>query len=112
MTIPRSPLPRLFPRPRLPPRLPVQIDDHGPDLFVREEVLPLWHRGIPGRRLARQTGPALGDPPEDEALRQLRDGAVVLEIRGQRIEARREVPLPVQMIAVARQAVLVVDALA
>src|SRR6266567_6997625 len=112
MPAPRSRLPTLLPGPRLPPRLPIDIDDHGPDLLVREEVFPLGHRGVPGRGFARQAGAAFRHAPEDEALRQLRDGAVVLEVRGQRIETRREMTQPVQVIAVTRQAVLIVDALA
>src|SRR5258706_3744128 len=101
----------LFPRSRLPPRLLVQEQDHRPDLALGEEILPHGHRRVPRRALARQPGPALRDTPEHEALGQLRDGAVVLEVSGQRVEAGREVSLAVQMVAVARQTVLVVDAL-
>src|SRR2546427_12706620 len=111
MTAPRSLLPALLPRPRLPPRLIIKEEDHRPDLALGEEILPHGHRRVPGRALARQTRPALGDPPEHEALGELRDGAVVLEVRRQRIEPRRVVPLAVEMVAVAREAVLVVDAL-
>src|SRR5688572_26712543 len=100
----------LFPGPRRPSRLVVQEQDHGPDLALGEEVLPCGHRRVPGRALARQTGPPLGDPPEHEALRQLRDGAVVLEVRGQRAEAGRVLALAVEMVAVTGKAVLVVDA--
>src|SRR5205823_4150727 len=49
--------------------------------------------------------------PKHEALGELRDGAVVLEVGRKRIEAGREVPLTVEVVAVTRQAVPVVDAL-
>src|SRR2546430_17392000 len=111
MTAPRSLLPALLPRPRLPSGLIIKEEDHRPDLALAEEILPHGHGRVPGRALARQTGPALGDPPEHEALGQLRDGAVVLEVRRQRVEPRRVVPLAVEMVAVAGEAVLVVDAL-
>src|SRR5213596_3603302 len=89
----RSPRPPFapFPGARLPARLIVQEQHHLPDLALGEEVLPLGHRRIPRRAFARQARPPLGDAPEDEALRELRDGAVVLEVRGQRVEAGREV---------------------
>src|ERR1700694_5559732 len=63
----------------------------------------------PRRSLAREAGPALGDPPEHEALAELGDRAVVLEVCRQRIEARRVVALAVEMVAVTRHAVLVID---
>src|SRR5947209_14686685 len=111
MTAPRSLLPALLPRSRLPSGLIIKEEDHRPDLALAEEILPHGHGRVPGRALAWQTGPALGDPPEYEALSELRDGAVVLEVRRQRVEPRRVVPLAVEMVAVAGEAVLVVDAL-
>src|SRR5437762_999808 len=68
-----------LPRPRLPPRLLVQEQNHRPDLPLGEEVLPHRHRRVPGRALAGEAGPALRDAPEHEALGELRDRAVVLE---------------------------------
>src|SRR5438552_590282 len=59
-----SPLPAPLPRSRLPSRLIVQEQDHGPDLALGEEILPFGHRGIPRRALARQAGTAFRDPPE------------------------------------------------
>src|SRR5256885_11559238 len=112
MTVPPSPLPRLFPSSGFPPRLIVQDQHHLPDLTLGEKILPPGHRGVPRRALARQPRPALGDAPEDEALGELRDGAVVLEVRGQRVEARREVAEAVEVIAVTRQAIVIVEALA
>src|SRR5207247_5096181 len=100
---------RLLPRPRLPPRLLVQKQDDRPDLPLRYEVFPYRHRRVPGCALARQPGPALRDAPEDEALGELRDRAIVLEVRGEWVEAGREVSLAVEVVAVARQTVLVVD---
>src|SRR3989440_12975445 len=111
MTAPRSLLPALLPRSRLPSGLIIKEEDHRPDLALAEEILPHGHGRVPGRALARQTGPALGDLPEHEALGGLRDGAVVLEVRRQRVERRGIVPLAVEMIAVAGEAILVVDAL-
>src|SRR5205814_2995880 len=99
-----------LPRPRLPPRLLVQEQNHRPDLPLGEEVLPHRHRRVPGRALAGEAGPALRDAPEHEALGKLRDRAVVLEVRGERVEAGREVSLAVEVVAVARQTVPVVDA--
>src|SRR6266513_5697062 len=99
-----------LPGSRLPPRLLVQEQDHRPDLPLRQEVLPHRHRRIPGRALARQPRPALRDPPEHEALGELGDRAVVLEVRGERVEAGREVSLAVKVGAVAGQTVLVVNA--
>src|SRR5207245_5881980 len=95
----------------LPPCLIVQDHDHQPDLPLRQEVLPPRHGGIPRRALARQPRAALRHAPEDEALRELRDRAVVLKVRRDRIEPGGEMPLAVQVIAVAREAVPVVDAL-
>src|SRR5437016_987635 len=102
--------PSHFPRPRLPPRLIIEEEHHRPDLVLRQELFPRRHRRIPGRPFARQPRPALGDAPEDEALGELRDRAVVLEVGRQGIEPRGEVPLAVQMVAVAGYAVLIVDA--
>src|SRR5712671_3025239 len=89
-----------FPRPRLPPGLIVEKEHDRPDLVFRQEVFPRRHRRIPGRPFARQSRPAFGDAPEDEALRELRDGAVVLEIGRQGIETRRKMALAIQMVAV------------
>src|SRR5881409_2814871 len=113
MTAPcsRLPAPRLLPGARCPPRLIVQEQDHRPNLPLREEVLPFGHRGVPGGPLARQAGSAFGDATEHEALRELRDRAVVLEVRRQRVEAGREVPLAVEVVPVTREAILVIDAL-
>src|SRR2546428_354843 len=108
---PFSLLPGFSPGPRLPPGLIIKEEDHRPNLALAEEILPHRHRRVPGRALARQAGPTLGDPPEHEALGQLGDRAVVLEVRRQRVERRGIVPLAVEMIAVARETVLVVDAL-
>src|ERR1700756_5551609 len=97
MTAPRSllPAPSFLPRPRLPPRLVVQEENHRPDLPLGEEILPFRHRRVPRRPLAREAGPTLGHAPEDEALGELGDGAVVLEVGGDGVEARREVSLAV-----------------
>src|SRR5947199_10365305 len=100
MTAPRSLLPALLPRSRLPSRLIIKEEDHRPDLALSEEILPHGHRRVPGRALARQTGPALGDPPEHKALGGRRDGAVVLEVRRQRVEPRRLMTLLVDVVAV------------
>src|SRR5205814_3916026 len=108
----RVPRPRFLPRPRRPPSLIVQEQDHRPDLALREEILPLGHRRVPRRAFARQPGPPLGHAPEHEALRELRDGAVVLEVGREGIEAGGEVPLTVEVVPVTRQAVPIVDALA
>src|SRR5437016_9005149 len=103
---------RLLPRPRLPPRLLVEEQNHRPDLPLGEEVLPHRHRRVPRRALTGEAGPALGDAPEHEALGELRDRAVVLEIRGERVEAGCEVSLAVEVIAMTRETVPVVDVLA
>src|SRR5882762_6246210 len=96
----------LLPGSRLPPRLLVQKQDHRPDLPLGKEVLPHRHRRVPRRALARQPGATLRDAPEHEALRELRDRAVVLEVRGEGVEAGRVVSLAVEVVAVARQTVL------
>src|SRR5436305_1934811 len=92
-----------LPRPRLPPRLLVQEQNHRPDLPLGEEVLPHRHRRVPGRALAGEAGPALRDAPEHEALGELRDRAVVLEVRGERVEAGCEVSLAVEVVAMTRE---------
>src|SRR5947199_3037887 len=102
----------LLPGPRLPPRLIVQEKNHRPDLPLGEEVLPHRHRRIPRRALAGEAGPALGDAPEHEALGELRDRAVVLEVRGERVEAGCEVSLAVEVVAMTWETVPVVDVLA
>src|SRR3989475_35402 len=101
-----------LPRPRLPPRLLVEEQNHRPDLPLGEEVLPYRHRRVPRRALTGEAGPALGDAPEHEALGELRDRAVVLEVRGERVEAGCEVSLAVEVIAMTRKTVPVVDVLA
>src|SRR5438876_3610357 len=106
------PASRFFPGSRRPARLVVHEEDHRPDLALGEEVLPPWHRRVPRRTLARQARPTLGHPPEHEALGELRDGPVVLEIGRDRVEARGVVPLAVQVVAVTREAILIVDPLA
>src|SRR5437016_12518809 len=106
------PVSRLLPRSRRPSGLIVKEEDDRPDLALREQVLPLRHRRVPRRALARQTRPALGHAPEHETLRELRDGAVVLEVGRERIEAGGEMPLAVEVVPVTGQTVPVVDALA
>src|SRR5207244_4855351 len=114
MTAPRSllPAPTLLPGSRLPPRLLVEEQNHRPDLPLGEEVLPHRHRRVPRRALAGKAGPALGDAPEHEALGELRDGAVVLEVRGERVETGCEVSLAVEVVAMTRETVPVVDVFA
>src|SRR6266480_6070337 len=114
MTAPcsRLPAPRLLPRARLPPRLLVQEQDHRPDFPLRQEVLPHRHRRVPGRALARQPRTPLRDAPEHEALGELRNRAVVLEVRGERVEAGSEVSLAVEVVAMTRETVPVVDVFA
>src|SRR6267378_1978742 len=91
----------LLPRSRLPPRLIVHEENDRPNLLFRQEIFPRRHRRIPGRGLAWQAGPTLGDAPEHEALGELRDRAVVLEVERDGIEAVGVVSLTVEMIAVA-----------
>src|SRR5260370_17105535 len=86
-----------LPRPRFPPRLLIEEQNHRPDLPLGEEVLPHRHRRVPRRALAGEPGPALGDAPEHAALGELRDRAVALEVRGDRVEARSEVSLPLEL---------------
>src|SRR2546429_6333230 len=114
MTAPRTllPAPTLLPGSRLPPRLLVEEQNHRPDLPLGEEVLPPRHRRVPRRALAGKAGPALGDAPEHEALGELRDGAVVLEVRGERVETGCEVSLAVEVVAMTRETVPVVDVFA
>src|SRR6267378_491567 len=100
----------LLPRPRFPPCLLVQEQNHRPDLPLRQEVFPHRHRRVPGSALARQPRPALRDAPEHEARGELRDRAVILEVRGERVEPGREVSLAVEVVAVAGETVLVVNA--
>src|SRR5256885_4711274 len=101
-----------LPRPRLPPRLPVQEQNHRPDLPLGEEVLPHRHRRVPRRALSGESGPALGDAPEHDALGELRSRAVVLELRGERAEAGRDGSLAVEVPAVTPETVPVVHVLA
>ena len=75
----------------------------------RQSVLPGGHDRIPGRRLLRQPGPALGDAPEEVRLLEHRDRARILEVRRRRVEAVGEVALPVEVVAVAVHAVADVD---
>src|SRR5947208_687383 len=111
LIMPRPPslVPRLFPRSGFPARLIIQEEHDRPDLVLGEKVFPRRHRRIPRRAFARQAGAALGDPPEDEALGQLRDRAVVLEVGRQGIEPAGEIALAVEMVAVTRHAILIID---
>src|SRR6266436_5275880 len=98
-----------FPRPRLPSCLIVEEEHDRPDLVLGQELFPRRHRRIPRRPFARQSRSALGDAPKNEALRQLRDRAVVLEVGRQRIQAGREVAQAIEMVTVTAHAVLIVD---
>src|SRR5438034_9411269 len=112
MTAPCLTAPRslsFLPHPRLPPRLLVQEQNHRPDLPLGGEVLPHRHRRVPRRALTGEAGPALGDAPEHEALGELRDRAVVLEIRGERVGAGCEVALAVEVVGMTRGTVSVGD---
>src|SRR5262249_7529675 len=99
---------------RLPPSwlLPggvVQVHDDLPDLLFGEPVFPRRHHGVPGRRLLRQAGTALRDPPEEECLLEHRDRSGILEVGRRRIEAGCEVSFAVEVVAVAVHAVADVD---
>src|SRR5881396_1470145 len=109
MTAPPPSLHALLPRSRLPSGLVVQKESDRPDFPFREEILPLRHRRVPGRPLGGQPGTTLRDTPEDKALRQLRDRAVVLEVGGQRVEPGREMTQPIEMVPVAGETVPVKD---
>src|SRR5206468_7653262 len=56
-----------------------------------------------------QPGSPLRDPPEEERLLEHRDRARILEVRRWRVEAEREVALPVEVVAMAVDAVADVD---
>src|SRR5216684_4260858 len=83
----------------------VEVHDDLPDLVFGEAVLPGRHDGIPGCGFLREAGSAFGDAPEEVGLLEHRDGAGIDEVRGRRVEAVREVALPVQVVAVAVHAV-------
>src|SRR4051812_36732521 len=100
---------RGLPSTRLLPGGVVEVHDHLPDLLLAQAVFPGGHDGVPRRRFLRQAGPPLRDPPEQERLLEHRDRARILEVRGRRIEAVREVSLPVEVVAVAVHAVADVD---
>src|SRR5882724_7913575 len=87
----------------------VQVDDDLPDLLLAQPVFPRRHHRVPGRRLLRQAGTALGDAPEEVGLLEHRDRAGILEVGGRRIEAGREVALAVEVVAVTVHAVADVD---
>ena len=55
--------------------------------------------------------PPLRDAPENEGFNELRDRADVLEAQGGRIESMSVMPLAVEAVTMAGQAVLIVDAL-
>src|SRR5690348_15953451 len=97
-----------LPATRLPSSLIVEEHHDRPDLILGEVVLPDRHRRVPGGTFARKARAALRDPPEDVALGELRDRAVVGEVRRRRAEAVREMAGAVETIAVAGDAVLVV----
>src|SRR3989304_3680586 len=101
-----------LPPSRLPPRLGVQEDDNGPDLVLGQEVFPHRHSGVPRGALLGQSRTTLGDPPEDETLAELGDRTVVGEREGGGAEALSEVPPAVEQVAVAGQAILVINPLA
>src|SRR5262245_24602789 len=101
-----------FPRSRVPSGLLIEEEHDRPDLVLGQKLFPRRHRRIPRCAFARQPGSAFRDAPEHEAFRELGDRAVVLEVRGERVQPRGKVTLPVEMVAVARDAVLIVDAMA
>src|SRR5262245_24618691 len=109
MLAPRSLLRAHFPRSRLPPRLLIQEENNRPDLLLGQKIFPRRHRRIPRRAFTRESRPTLGDAPEYEALRQLSDRSVVLEVGRERIQTCGVVALTVEMIAVAGNAILIVD---
>src|SRR3954462_2426476 len=96
----------------LPTSLVVEEHHDRPDLVLGEVVLPDGHGRVPGRAFARKPWAAFRDAPEDVALGELRDGAVVGEVRRRWAEAVGVVARPIETIAMAGDAVLVVDALA
>src|SRR5437660_9379691 len=100
---------RCLPASRLLPRRVVEIHDDLPDLLLAQAVFPRRHDRVPGRRLLRQPGTALGDPPEEERFLEHRDRARVLEVRGRRVEAVGEVAPPVEIVAVTIHAVADID---
>src|SRR5437667_12449038 len=109
MPRPPSLVPRLFPRSGFPARLIIQEEHDRPDLVFGQKVFPRRHRRIPRRAFARQPRPTFGHAPEDEALRELRDRAIVLEICRQGLEPTREPALSVEVLAVPGDAVLRLD---
>ena len=81
-----------------------EVDDL-PDLLLGEPLFPGRHRRVPGRRLLRQARAALRDAPEHEALGELGDRVRADEVGRRRVEPVGEVPLPVEEVAVAVDAV-------
>src|SRR5258708_12832639 len=75
-----------LPRPRFPPRLLIEEQNHRPDLPLGEEVLPHRHRRVPRRALAGEPGPALGDAPDPEPLRHPSDPPLSLQLPATRVD--------------------------
>src|SRR5207302_3531688 len=114
----RPTAPASSPRGRASLRLPaagvlagrvVEVQDHLPDPGLIQAVLPGRHRRAPGPRFLRQPRAPLGDAPEEVGLLEHGDRPRVLEVGRRRIERGREAAVPVQVVAVAVDAVPDVD---
>ena len=87
----------------------VEEEDRLPHLLFLQELLPRRHRRVPRPAFLGQPGTALGDAPEQERLAQHRDRAAVGEVGRDRIEPVHEHAVAGQVVAVAEDAVPVVD---
>src|SRR5689334_9718109 len=101
---------RRLPATRLPVGLVIEEDHDRPDLVLSQIILPHRHRRVPRSSFARQARTSLCDAPEDVALGELSDCAVVGEVRRRRAEAMSEMSLPIQVIAMTGDAILIIDA--
>jgi len=90
----------------------VDVEQDLPDLLLGQHALPYRHRRQPGRRALGQARPAGGDAPVDVGLLQHADRADIAKVGRQRREGAGKVAVAGQRIAVAVEAVAVVDRLA
>ena len=87
----------------------VEKEDRFPDLLFLQELLPGRHGRVPGSRFFGKPRAPLGNPPEEIRVAQDRDRSLVGEVGRDRVQPVHEHAVGGHVVAVAEDAVPVVD---
>ena len=87
----------------------VEKEDRVPHLVFLQELLPGGHGRVPGPAFLGKPGASLGDPPEQKRLAKHRDRPRVGEVGRDRVQPVHEHAVAGHVVAVAEDAVPVVD---